>query len=292
MIARTGGRTDLRLDICTGLRENGGTATPGVIVVGESVSTTRRPDGASPGAGLHRTPSGKLQPPALPSVQVRRPRLESRLDAAATRRLTTVVAGAGFGKSTLVAGWARERECAWYTLGASDAGLTTFARGLVDAFRQRLPDLPELATDLDRSPAAAQDEEARAESLAALLCDWLDQRLGDSLVLVLDDVQELGRGTASARLLETLCRRGRPTPSPLFLKSRAAVPGGAPAWPRRGVVDRRSDAGLLGGRSRRAVRLRARLRPARSVDSRAHGRLAGCGTTRRRGAARDGSREA
>ena len=216
MIARTGGRTDLRLDICTGLRENGGTTTPGVIVVGESVSTTRRPRGGSHGAALHRTPSGKLQPPALPSVQVRRPRLESRLDAAATTRLTTVVAGAGFGKSTLVAGWARERECAWYTLGASDAGLTTFARGLVDALRRRLPDLPELSTDLDRSPAAARDEEARAESLAALLCEWLDERVGDSLVLVLDDVQELGRGTASARLLETLCRQGPPELHHLF----------------------------------------------------------------------------
>ncbi len=157
-----------------------------------------------------RTPSAKLQPPAPPSVHLQRPGLVLRLDAALTRRLTTVVAGPGFGKSTLLAGWARGRACAWYTLDGSDASLAVLVRGLVDAFRERLPDLSELATRLGRSPAAASDEHARAEALAARVCEWIDGSLGSGFVLVLDDLQELVGGTPSARLIETLCRQGPP----------------------------------------------------------------------------------
>ncbi|MCC6619313.1 MAG: LuxR family transcriptional regulator, partial [Chloroflexi bacterium] len=50
---------------------------------------------------------------------LRRPHLERILDEALTRRLTTVVADAGFGKSTLLASWAAARPVAWYGIAAA-----------------------------------------------------------------------------------------------------------------------------------------------------------------------------
>lgn len=59
-------------------------------------------------AGSTRTLTAKSLAPAVPPTTLPRPQLESRLVEALSRRLTTVVAGAGFGKSTLLAGWASD----------------------------------------------------------------------------------------------------------------------------------------------------------------------------------------
>jgi ATP/maltotriose-dependent transcriptional regulator MalT len=53
-------------------------------------------------------------PPPLASGVIRRPRLEGLLDESVSRRLTTVVADAGFGKSTLLATSGQGRPVAWY----------------------------------------------------------------------------------------------------------------------------------------------------------------------------------
>jgi len=57
----------------------------------------------------------------LPSPQragslLERPELEARLDTAFGKRLTTVIAGAGYGRTTLLAQWSRDIECAWYAV--------------------------------------------------------------------------------------------------------------------------------------------------------------------------------
>ncbi|MDQ3640057.1 MAG: hypothetical protein M3450_00985, partial [Actinomycetota bacterium] len=59
-----------------------------------------------------------------------RPRLHARLDDGASRRLTTVVAGPGFGKSTLVADWVADRAYAWITVHPGGSSLPAFASGL------------------------------------------------------------------------------------------------------------------------------------------------------------------
>jgi LuxR family maltose regulon positive regulatory protein len=128
------------------------------------------------------TPAGKVLPPALPAAWVDRPRLRSRLAEARGRRLTVVVAGAGFGKSSLLAAWVSgglegseaaggpggsgarpgpgDQETqqgralaprtmppggarsAWYSVRPEDRSLPTLLRGLVDALWLRLPGLP------------------------------------------------------------------------------------------------------------------------------------------------------
>jgi DNA-binding SARP family transcriptional activator len=164
-------------------------------------------------------------PPVLPEWLVPRPRLDRLLDEVTARRLTTMVADAGFGKSTVLTTWAANRRCAWYTIGPFDRGLSTLTAGLLDALRLRVPGLP---ADLDpaadgRGPDAGEEELRRAEALGATLAIALDDRLRRDLVLVLDDAQELVPGDASARLVEALVR-GAPPRLHVVLATRADLP--------------------------------------------------------------------
>ncbi len=186
------------------------------------------------------TSVGKVLPPALPAAWVDRPRLLSRLEEARSRRLTVVVAGPGFGKSSLLAAWVRggrrgEAEAsvspsvsgvrsAWYSLQREDRSLPTFLRGLVDALWLRLPGLPlDVPTVLAGSLGPQSDELVRADGFAAVLGELLERELTSDLVLVLDDVHELAWGSPSARLVEGLCRHA-PVNFHLVLASRTEPP--------------------------------------------------------------------
>ena len=59
----------------------------------------------------------KILPAPVAPAALPRARLQARLDQGLSRRLTTVIAGAGVGKSTLLAAWAQRHDVAWYTLG-------------------------------------------------------------------------------------------------------------------------------------------------------------------------------
>jgi DNA-binding SARP family transcriptional activator/tetratricopeptide (TPR) repeat protein len=153
------------------------------------------------------TPTAKIMPGQLPAVLVERPELLARLDEVSGRRLTTVVAGAGFGKSTLLAAWAVAARPAWYAVQPEDAALATFLPGLLDALRLRLPGLPAgVSTVLGRSLGPDVDDLARADDVAAVLGELLDREAPVDLALVVDDVHELPPGGPAARLLEGLCR--------------------------------------------------------------------------------------
>jgi ATP/maltotriose-dependent transcriptional regulator MalT len=166
----------------------------------------------------------KLVPPVLPDGYVGRPALHDRLDEAFGRRLTTVEAGPGFGKSTLVAAWSADTVCAWCTLDRSDSSLPRLAASLGAALRQRLAWLAD-----DFVAAAAQrvgedePDSSRVEAIAALLCESLEARVPSDVVLVLDDVHELEAGTASAHLIGALARQAPPELH-LVLSSRTQAP--------------------------------------------------------------------
>ncbi len=178
----------------------------------------------TPAGARSETPTGKIVPLALPSGLVDRPALRTRLDGAAGRRLTTVVAGAGFGKSTLLAGWAAGVRAAWYTVGPEDAALPVLLRGLLDALRLRLPALPAAAAAvLGSSLGPDSDELARADDMAAVLGELLDREVHTDLVLVLDDLQELPPAGPAARLVAGLCRHA-PARLHLVLSSRTDPP--------------------------------------------------------------------
>ena len=180
--------------------------------VGDSTETQTPPASA-------RTARVKLVPPRLPSRFVRRGELERRLDQAATRRVTAVVAAAGFGKSTHLAARALANEWCWYTVDGDDAAPSVLAEGLADALRRQLSDLG----DAHVPTATAVDERAAADSLAAVLSRMLEDRLSEDIVLVIDDVHELGRDAPSVRLLESLARYA-PAELHLVFSSRDEIP--------------------------------------------------------------------
>jgi ATP/maltotriose-dependent transcriptional regulator MalT/DNA-binding SARP family transcriptional activator len=168
----------------------------------------------------------KILPPALGPATLPRAHLQARLQDAPRRRLTTIVAGAGFGKSTLLAEWAAGQEVAWYTLGAEDAALARLGRGLLDALRLCIPSLPTdlaAAPGIARGPEAGADALTRADAFAASLSETLQEHLGRPLGLVLDDVHELPPDGPAARVLEALCRQSPPGLY-IVLASRAEVP--------------------------------------------------------------------
>ena len=86
-------------------------------------------------------PDSKLTAPAPSAFYVRRDALYARLDEAFGRRLTTVVAGPGFGKSTSIAAWSADTVCAWCTLDRGDGSLSRLAVSLAEALRRPVPSL-------------------------------------------------------------------------------------------------------------------------------------------------------
>jgi ATP/maltotriose-dependent transcriptional regulator MalT len=160
---------------------------------------------------MEQTPVTKIVPPPRPAGYIPRPALAARLAAVVERRLTVVVAEAGFGKSTMLASWWDEAPCAWYTADRGDRDLPSLARRLSDALRLRVPNLPaELERLADAVAGPAPEQRSRADSLASRLAGVLHEQLATDFILVIDDVHELAAASPSARLVEALCRHAPP----------------------------------------------------------------------------------
>ena len=127
----------------------------------------------------------KLHVPAPPATTVRRPGLLNLLDQGMTANLILVSAPAGFGKSTLLADWAKSRrgdpEFAWLHLGTDDNDWPKFLAYLIRAIQTRQKNVGESAL----SALESVPEPPTEATLTSLIKD-LDA-IGDSLVLVLDD---------------------------------------------------------------------------------------------------------
>jgi ATP/maltotriose-dependent transcriptional regulator MalT len=145
---------------------------------------------------------------------IARPRLERRLDGALGRRLTCVVAGPGFGKTTLLTRWAAGTTSAWHGLGPGDRTLGGLVRRVTDVLRARVPGLPpELlaAVRAARGPDTGTDEAGRAQAYAARICEALAAALPRDLVLVLDDLEAIDGAPESVAFVAGLCRQAPAT---------------------------------------------------------------------------------
>jgi DNA-binding SARP family transcriptional activator len=147
---------------------------------------------------------------------LRRPALEERLDETFGRRLTLLVAGAGYGKTTLLSSWTEDLRAAWHTVSAKDRQLAVLAANISDAVR---PHIGEPRPELVAALAAGQGDLAHAELLAAHLSESFADSLKHDLVLILDDGHEASSSKASLRLIESLCRQA-PATLHLVLASR------------------------------------------------------------------------
>ena len=135
------------------------------------------------GARIHRPP--------LRADVLSRPRLNGWLDEAARGRLALIVAEAGFGKTTLLADWARhtKRLIAWYRLEPDDRDWLTFIRHLVGGGRELDPDFaPETYALLTQMGPGGPTQ---AELVASLVREYAAFAAGSptGLSLLFDDYQ-------------------------------------------------------------------------------------------------------
>jgi LuxR family transcriptional regulator, maltose regulon positive regulatory protein len=150
---------------------------PTMRLVGRASSTRR----ASPAAAAGEPDAllaTKLHLPGVRPGFVPRPRLLDRLTAGLAGSLTLVCAPAGFGKTALLADWARgsRRPVAWLSLDAQDNDPARFWRYVAAALERARPGLG--------GPVAA-----RAGSSEAVVTALVNQLAAapDPVALVLDD---------------------------------------------------------------------------------------------------------
>ncbi len=150
----------------------------------------------------------KLTPPRLHKRILHRPRLTHRLMEGLEYRLTILQAGAGYGKSTALAGLTTmDRPLVWYHLDAEDTDPFVFLHHLIEGFRTVLPDISE-------SPLAllevweADGSDLPWSTVIDVLVNEITAHIAGPLFLILDDLHVLGE--ASVRILDWLIGRAPP----------------------------------------------------------------------------------
>jgi ATP/maltotriose-dependent transcriptional regulator MalT len=123
----------------------------------------------------------KLHMPASRPGQVLRPRLTARLDEGLGRGLILAAAPAGYGKTVLLADWARrgEHPVAWLSLDAGDNDPARFWHHAVAALDRALPGTGERVAPLLGPPAPT--------SFQGLVTALINDLAGEQALLVLDD---------------------------------------------------------------------------------------------------------
>lgn len=162
----------------------------------------------------------KLRVPGLRLGFVPRPRLVGGLDADLEQGLVLVCAPAGFGKTGLLAEWARSgrRPVAWLSLDAADNDPARFWRHVVAALDRARPGIGEQVGPLLGPPAPTS-----FEGLVTALINELDASSGeDEVVLVLDDYHLIDAQAVHAAL--TFLLEHLPTGLRLVLASRSDPP--------------------------------------------------------------------
>lgn len=141
---------------------------------------------------------------SIDSTLVWRPRLEGLHRRVLSSRVTVIVAGAGYGKSTLLERWSESLPATQLSLDRADGSVTVLTRRISDALRLRVPGL---TADLAVGPRSGSDagsvETGRASALASWLADALDRHLRRPVVLMLDDIDEID-GSESVALVHAL----------------------------------------------------------------------------------------
>jgi ATP/maltotriose-dependent transcriptional regulator MalT len=138
----------------------------------------------------------KLHVPRPQPGFVSRPRLVKALDEGLARRLVLVCAPAGFGKTALLADWARSasRPVAWLSLEAADNDPARFWRHVVAALDRARPGTGERVSPLLGPPAPRSFERL----VTALINELAVQPDDTGVLLVLDDYHLIDAGQVHA----------------------------------------------------------------------------------------------
>ena len=161
--------------------------------------------------------------------RIERPSIDGLLDRAVKRRICVVIGAAGWGKTTAVAIWSRDRSTAWLRYEDYGGNEQRLLAGLVKVLRTHVsvPDAP--------SESLAAVDTDQVKSSIAKICSWLDSRLDEDAILVLDDLQELRPDGDAARAIECLSKLA-PDRLHMVLISRCELPFSLQRLRGRGLV--------------------------------------------------------
>src|SRR6266542_3745900 len=193
----------------------------------------------------------KLHVPGPQPAFVARPRLSERLEEGLARGLLLVCAPAGFGKTSLLADWARRggRPVAWLSLDTGDNDPARFWRHVVAALDRARPGTAEQIAPLLGPPAPRS-----FEGLVTALINQLAAQ-PDQMLPVLDDYHLIDAQSVHASLGFLL--EHRPPGLHLVLTSRADPPLGLARLRARGQLAELRDADLRFTAQEAAALLRA-----------------------------------
>jgi LuxR family maltose regulon positive regulatory protein len=165
----------------------------------------RRLGGSGDPAAAARFRDVAVHPPLEQRGMVRRVRLLARLDRAPAGSLILLVAPGGYGKTTVLSQWVAQAAavCAWVTADRDDTDPGSLARHIALALQVALP-LDARAVGLSARVTAGSRLDP-ADLLAAVAAL---RRLGRSVVLVLDDLHEIGSRASLALLGRVLDEGG------------------------------------------------------------------------------------
>ena len=165
----------------------------------------------------------KVHPPLLRHDILSRERLNGWLDAAVGGRVALVIAEAGFGKTTLLADWARQtrRATAWYRLEPDDRDWLAFIRHLVAGGREIDPGFGPKTYDL--LLALGPGGPTRDDLIASVAMEMaeLASTLPHGLSLLLDDYHSVDGSPETEPVMKALLARTGPGFS-LVIASRTA----------------------------------------------------------------------
>ena len=165
----------------------------------------------------------RIHPPLLRHDVLSRERLNGWLDRAVEGRVALIIAEAGFGKTTLLADWARQtrRATAWYRLEPDDRDWLAFIRHLVASGREI--DARFAPGTYDLLQALGPGGPTRDDLIASIAREMADlaASLPNGLSLLFDDYHSVDGSPETEPVMKALLERTGPGFS-LVIASRTA----------------------------------------------------------------------
>jgi len=152
---------------------------------------------------------------------IARRRLIDLLHRQIDKRVQTLSAPAGYGKTTLLIDFAEELEApvCWYSLDVSDQDAPLLLEGIVHSIRRNFPDFGQAT--LARL-AAARDASQEMRGLVGTLTGEMFETIPDFFVLVLDDYHNVEDSALASEMLNLLIERA-PENCHIVMASRTPV---------------------------------------------------------------------
>ncbi|MGH3900478.1 MAG: BTAD domain-containing putative transcriptional regulator [Pseudonocardiaceae bacterium] len=139
-----------------------------------------------------------------------------------------MIGAAGWGKTTAVAAWSRNRPTAWLQYEDHEAAADRLLTSLFGVLKAHV-------SGSGPGPGTAALTTGQVEPSVAAICTWLNSVLSEDLVLVIDDLQMLEPESDAAGVIKSLCQQA-PDRLHLVLLSRRELPFSLQRLRGRGLV--------------------------------------------------------